>query len=276
MTNLGNREGYALDPAWHAEKARLSSLTSLYDADTLRLAEHLGLAQGWRCLDVGAGTGSVAELIADRVGPSGSVLAVDLDTRFLDALHRENVQVRRLDVSTELLPVAAFDLVHTRLLLEHLPRRDDVLRAMVAALRPGGWLLIQDFDWASADVVHPASPVHSRIVAAIRTFLESRGYDAHYGRKLPGLLREQGLQDVSTQARSVHVHADPERGVPQWELLADQLAPGLLTLDLVSQDDLDAFHALWHDDVHDSFAPLMVSCWGRRAAERGGSADGEP
>src|SRR5579875_1432600 len=62
------RAGYALDQSWHAERDRLGSLTALYDADTLRLSEQLGLGAGWRCLDVGAGTGSVAELFADRVG----------------------------------------------------------------------------------------------------------------------------------------------------------------------------------------------------------------
>jgi SAM-dependent methyltransferase len=266
QTATPTQEGYALDPAWHAERDRLSSLTSLYDADTLRLSESLGLSEGWRCLDVGAGTGTVAELLADRVGPTGSVLAVDVDTRFLDHLGRANVEVRQADVTAEPLPADGFDLVHTRLVLEHLPARDAALRSMATAVRPGGWILLEEFDWVTAGVVQPPSEVHHRVTDAVLGFLVSRGYDPQYGRKQPGLLRGAGFTDVATHARSVQVHADPERGVPAWELLVDQLAPGLLAQGLVSRDDLDAFHALWHDGVHDCLAPLMMSTWGRRPA----------
>src|SRR3954468_24906391 len=70
--------GYALDPAWHAERDRLDSLTSLYDARTLRLCDRLGLAAGWHCLDAGAGTGTLATAPAERVGPTGSVTALGL------------------------------------------------------------------------------------------------------------------------------------------------------------------------------------------------------
>jgi hypothetical protein len=52
-------------------------------------------------------------------------------------------------------------------------------------------------------------------------------------------------------------------GVPQWELLADQLGPALLAAGLVGQEDLDAFHELLHDGETVCFAPLMVSCWGQ-------------
>lgn len=51
-------------------------------------------------------------------------------------------------VTSGALPAGAFNLVHARLLLEHLPQRDEVLRALVRALRLGGWLLVEDFDWA--------------------------------------------------------------------------------------------------------------------------------
>lgn len=79
-------ERYALDPAWHAERERLDSMTWLYDDTTLRLARQLGLTRGWRCADVGAGTDSIAELLAESVDEAGHVLAVDTDTRFLEPL----------------------------------------------------------------------------------------------------------------------------------------------------------------------------------------------
>jgi ubiquinone/menaquinone biosynthesis C-methylase UbiE len=255
---------YALDPSWYAERDRLTSLTGLYDATTIGICEQLGLGGGWRCAEIGAGTGSVAELLADRVGASGRVVAVDLDTRFLEPLHSESLEVRRLDVTTESLPEGAFDLVHARLLLEHLPQRDDVLTGLVRALAPGGWLVLEDFDWSTSTVVDPPSPVLTRVADACRAAFARHGYDAQYGRRLPRALRSAGLVDVRTQAASVQVAADSERGVPQWELLVGQLGPALIAHELVTASDLDEFTRLCHDGDTVFFAPLMVSCAGRK------------
>jgi SAM-dependent methyltransferase len=255
--------GYALDAAWHSERARLDSLTALYDPGTLEVCERLGLAAGWRCLDVGAGTGTLALALAERVAPSGTVVALDIDTRFLEPLAAPQLECARLDVTTEALPRAEFDLVHARLLLEHLPARGEVLSSLVAAARPGGWVLVEDFDWVTALVVDPASDVHRRVASAIRSVFTRHGYDPFYGRTLPRRLRAAGLTEVGTRAESIQVDADPAAGIPQWELLADQLAPHLLSSGLVDRDDLDAFHDVLHDGHTVCFAPLMVSCWGK-------------
>src|SRR5436305_5745473 len=157
--------GYTLDPAWHAERERLSSITSLYDPQTMRCCDQIGVAEGWRCLDVGAGTGSVAELLAERVGERGRVLAVDVDVRFLEPLARPPLEVRRADVRQDELS-GGFDLVHSRLVLEHLPEREAVLGAMVDATEAGGWVLVEDFDWSTASAVDPPSDLHDRVVGA--------------------------------------------------------------------------------------------------------------
>src|SRR5690349_15749506 len=119
--------GYALDSAWHAERRRLQSLTGLYDAQSMSICERLGLRPGWRCADIGAGTGSLAEELSACVAPGGSVVAVDVDTRFLEPLAVPGLEVLSADITTQPLPRGEFDLVHARLLLEHLPSRDDVL-----------------------------------------------------------------------------------------------------------------------------------------------------
>lgn len=255
--------GYALDTAWHAERARLDSLTALYDPATLAICDRLGLTSGWRCLDVGAGTGTLAQAMAERVAPSGTVVAVDVNTRFLEPLAGPHLEPVALDVRDWGLPRAAFDLVHARLLLEHLPTRSEVLANMVGAVKPGGWLVVEDLDWATALVIDPPSDVHSRVARAIRSTFTRHGYDPHYGRTLPRRLRAAGLTNVAARAESVQVDANPVSGVPQWELLADQLAPQMLAAGMVDQDDLDAFHRLLHDGHTVCFAPLMVSCWGQ-------------
>jgi SAM-dependent methyltransferase len=261
---MATAHAYALDSAWHAERERLDSLTRLYDPGTLQVVDQLGVTEGWRCLDVGAGTGSLAQAIAQRTAPSGRVTALDMDTRFLDPLASEALEVIAADVTRDPLEQAAFDLVHARLLLEHLPAREAVLAALVSATRPGGWVLIEDFDWATVLMVDPPSATHDKVAGAIRQLFTAHGYQPSYGRMLPRALRQAGLTDVGTRAQAIQVTADPDAGVPQWELLAAQFAPALLAAGLVSQADLDAFHALWHDGRTICFSPLMVSCWGRR------------
>jgi SAM-dependent methyltransferase len=267
---------YALDPGWHAERERLGSLTQLYDRTTIQLTEQLGLTRGWRCADVGAGTGSIAQLLAAAVGPRGHVLAVDTDTRFLEPLADGTLSVRRQDITAQPLPAGQFDLVHARLLLEHLPLRNTVLRTLADALAPGGWLLIEDFDWVTATVVDPPAAVHERVVGACRTVLEAHGYDPGFGRHLPRALRAAGLVEVGTSATSAQVDADRVHGVPQWELLVEQLAPAMLGAALVTEVDLRDFRDLLHDGTTAVFAPLMVSSWGRRpgsGADRGPSRE---
>src|SRR5437763_5124185 len=100
---------YALDNAWHAERARLDSLTALYDPGTLAICERLGLTSGWRCLDVGAGTGTLALALAQRAAPAGMVVAVDINTRFLEPLASAHLTPIALDVTERPLPDTQFD-----------------------------------------------------------------------------------------------------------------------------------------------------------------------
>jgi hypothetical protein len=148
--------------------------------------------------------------------------------------------------------------------LEHLPQRDQVLASLAAAVRPGGWLLIEDFDWSTAMVVDPPHELHERVARACLTLFSAHAYDPYYGRALPRRLERAGLVELGTHAQAIQVRADRERGLPQWELLVDQLAPGLLAHGLVDEAELERFHALWHDGTTICFAPLMVSAWGRR------------
>ena len=114
---------YVFSNAWEMADRRLEALELEHDPTTKRRALATGLKSGWRCLEVGAGRGSIVRWLSDVVGSSGHVSAVDIDTRFLDELSSGNVEVHRLDVVNDALPIAQFDFVHTRVLLMHLPER---------------------------------------------------------------------------------------------------------------------------------------------------------
>src|SRR3954470_23949048 len=133
----------------HARQAgdRFGALGSLFDRVTFRHLDDLGIGPGERCWEVGAGGGSVVQWMADRVGPSGFVWATDLDVGWLETnLQQPNVRIARHDLMREEVLEERFDAVHERLVLVHIRDAGRAVERMVSALRPGGWLLVEDFD----------------------------------------------------------------------------------------------------------------------------------
>ncbi len=125
---------------------RFIALPALYDPVTLRQFDACGMAAGWRCWEVGAGGPALVRRIAEHVGPAGHVLATDIDDSWAKEAASRNMEVRTHDVAQDAPPGELFDLVHARLVLVHIPERERALRNMIAALKPGGWLVIEDAD----------------------------------------------------------------------------------------------------------------------------------
>ena len=159
--------GYGLDNAWRKALARLRSLEQWLDPATIRHLRARGVGAGWRCLEVGAGAGSIARWLCGQVCPGGEVVATDIDTRFLESRSEANLRVLRHDITADNLPPAAFDLVHCRLVLAHLPDRHAVLSKLAAALKPGGQLVAEEMDFVSvvADTHQPAGRAFNAAVA---------------------------------------------------------------------------------------------------------------
>jgi 2-polyprenyl-3-methyl-5-hydroxy-6-metoxy-1,4-benzoquinol methylase len=124
--------------AFDDELGRLRLLEARYDTQTFRRLSALGPLAGARCLEVGAGAGSVARWLAAQAGPAGQAVATDADPRFLADAGKAGVEVRRHDILADPLEPAAYDLVHCRALLLHLADPQQALRNMAAAVRPGG------------------------------------------------------------------------------------------------------------------------------------------
>ena len=141
---------YIFDNAAPQASQRFSSLETLYDPWTIRHLEATGIGPGWQCWEVGAGGGSIARWLAERCGSTGHVLVTDIDPRFLveaAALTHPQIEVQRQDIGSDPLPAQSFDLIHARLVLIHVPAREQALERLVTALSPGGWLIVEDFDF---------------------------------------------------------------------------------------------------------------------------------
>ena len=176
------------------KRRRLELLQQCLDPLTERSLDAIGVKPGWRCLELGGGGGSVTRMLCDRVGPMGRVTAVDLDTRFLDELAYEHLDVERRDVVAAGLPGTDYDLIHARYLLMHLPTRDQFLQQCVGALAPGGWLLVEDGD------IFPVAglcdgPYADLWRVLVDTF-HAAGADPFFGRRIPALFDRAGLEAV--------------------------------------------------------------------------------
>ncbi|HEX3903359.1 MAG TPA: methyltransferase domain-containing protein [Polyangia bacterium] len=258
---------YLLDNRVVEAGDRIAALSALFDPVTFRHVDALGIAPGWRCWEVGAGGPSVPRGLGERVGPAGRVLATDIEISPALAAAGAPIEVRRHDVARDPPPEGPFDLVHARLVLVHLPDRERALQSMLGALRPGGWLLVEDADPAlqPLSVIDPVSAeavLANRLRAGFRTLLAERGVDLGYGRTLPRLLRAGGLLDVAADAYfPVALPACAPLEIATVELLRAQLiAKGLAT-----DEEIERHLGNVAAGRLDLAQPPMISAWGRRS-----------
>jgi SAM-dependent methyltransferase len=253
---------YTLDNAWGEARRRLQLIERCYDPATTRRLRALGVASGWRCLEVGAGGGSIAAFLSRQVGPRGSVTAMDIDTRFVNEIDADNLEVVQADVTATDLPRDTFDLVHCRALLMHLPSRDRVLDALVAALRPGGWLLVEEGD--SSTLTAAGSGSDAEVLRTVLVDgLTPAGVDWTFARRLPELLQQRGMGHVGAES-DLQIY---EGGSPMAELLrltVRQARGAGLTAD-ATDDELDTWDGLAQEPGRWFHSFALVSAWGRRA-----------
>lgn len=184
---------YPLRNAEPEEAARLDTLQNLRDASTIRHFERLGVAAGWRCAELGAGGGSIARWLAERVGDMGSVTAIDADTSLLaDLAALTHVAVIQGDLTTMDFGTACYDLVHSRAVLMHLTDPVGVVNRVVDALAPGGVVFFEEVDGAPAQEASddPALP------PAFRAVLLPMAAQWTWARGLGVQLESLGLVDV--------------------------------------------------------------------------------
>jgi SAM-dependent methyltransferase len=209
----------------------LAALAALLDPFTTARIDDLVHLTGTRCLEAGAGNGSIAVWLADHVGTTGFVLATDVKPRHIP-LHPRLSTIRH-DLSSQPLPDERYDFIHARLVLAHLPTRRHVLHRLVNALAQGGTLLIEDWDASRTDTVitapsEEAAQLYTHYQQTVGdNVLAAAGTDRGWARRIHAAMIEEGLTDVDTV-----VHARSwTGGSPGCQLAAanlDQLREQLL------------------------------------------------
>jgi SAM-dependent methyltransferase len=218
---------------------------------------------------VGFGAGGVATWMAERVGVAGHVVAIDVDPRFVDDSGWRQLEVRQANILDGGLEESYFDVAHARAVIEHIPEHEAALERMIAAVKPGGWLVIEDVDFGgpTATVLgkyaYPPqyADIVERIFLAVEAVFRSIGADATFGPRLPGILKELGLTEVGGEVRAPLIEGGNNQFVSHS---AEQLRPRLVETGLVTDDEVQAFLDLAADPASHHLPPMLVSVWGRR------------
>jgi SAM-dependent methyltransferase len=202
IAGAGAAPGYVLGSS-DAERLRLVRQAQAYAPEACWLLDEVGVKPGWRAVDVGCGPIGIMDLLAGRVGPTGETVGVDNEPRMiamaLDVaaeLDLENLAMVRAEATDTGLERGSFDFAHARHVLVNVPAPERVVAELAALVRPGGVVALEELDWVSW-ICQPPHPAWDRLRDALRDFRARRGLDVHLGRRLPGLLRDAGLSDVT-------------------------------------------------------------------------------
>jgi SAM-dependent methyltransferase len=230
---------YVLDHHLEGERARLALMSRLLDPMHRRHIESLGVGAGARALEVGCGNGSVSAWLAERLGPRGKIVAVDLDLSLID-VQAPTLELRQGDIVAGPVAPGGFDLVTARAVLHHVTDVDAAFRNLAASLAPGGSILLIEPDFLPVSVAEPPE---------IRAFWDGwlawsrdQGIDYHVGRKLAPRLASLGLQEIAGTAETA-VYNGGSEWADYWTQTIIELRPRLVDSGRLDDQLVDGFLA---------------------------------
>lgn len=234
-----------------------------------------GLAQGMSVLDVGCGAGDVSFLAAAFVGPSGRVLGVDQSPESV-ALASERAKAAGLDnvrfevgVLDNLPQSGPFDALVGRLILLYLKDPAAVLKNLAARVRPGGLVIFQEMEMATARSA-PNVPLFAQCGGWIVEAFKRAGVETSMGSRLYSIFKQAGLPEPQMISGG-RVEGSPQSEIYEWlaqtvrSLLPMIEKTGVATKDEVGIDTLaDRLRAEVAAQGAVVHAPIFVGAWVRK------------
>jgi SAM-dependent methyltransferase len=236
--------------------------------DCAIMLEKIGVAEGWRCLDLGCGPAGITVLLSARVGATGRVVGLDADPVFIDHGRRSaaaNTEFAQGDAYGAALPAGSFDLVHLRFVASTAGEPQKLLREAMRLAKPGGIVALQEPDMATLDC-YPAHPAWDALRAALIGAFAAVGSNISLGRELFALARAAGLGDVQYRPFLVGVRSgDPI--VDYLPSTVESLRGTVLGHRLMTESALDAALASCRAHLADPGTVFtmytVVQIWGR-------------
>ncbi|MFE0649391.1 class I SAM-dependent methyltransferase [Streptomyces sp. NPDC059534] len=254
----------AFRPEQAGEGERIDFGALAYDDITMARLRALGVGPGWRCLDVGAGTGTVSRRLLEEAGVE-SVLAVDRDVRFLGARSRPGLDLLEADITAPDFSPGRFRLVHARFVLMHLPEHERLIRRLAELVVPGGVLVLSDAVDLTSDRT-PDSPYTAAMRAMWQGLRATIGTDVSWVPSYPSLLRGAGLLPVAAE-----IHVPPLLpGSPLSRFWADtweRSRAAMVATGLVDDGAVDTAVRYLASDECAALSAGMLTAWGRQPGD---------
>ena len=254
---------------------RLHIQGAALEPDAAIMLDLIGVAPGWRCLDLGCGPGGVTELMSVRAGPTGEVVGFDADDVFLEHARRRalerglaNIRYAKGDAYRTGLPAGSFDLVHTRFLASTAGHAEALLAEMIRLTRPGGIVAFQEPDMGNLNC-YPPHPAWDRLRQVLAQVFPSVGGAERLAQNIFPMLLAAGLEDVHYRPflvgfRSDHPMVDYVPATVESCAPAARAGPSARELDAT----LAACRAHLAGPATVSTYHMMVQAWGRSPPRR--------
>lgn len=245
------------DSATDLGHLQLDCLSAILDEATTTFLEPIDILPGQRCLDLGAGSGSITRWLAERTGPDGAAIAVDLETGVLEG--QPDIEVYDHDINDGLPVDGPLDLIHARLVLQHLPKREEILKNLAGALAPGGWLVLAEVAdrprpiWApnEADVA-----LFDRVVEHGVEITKAAGISYEWPDEVRIHLAAGGFTDIHT-VRHRQSFAGGEPGGWLMRSYFGQMHDGLLARGLIEEELKDCSELMLDPRFHGWFFDVV-------------------
>lgn len=255
------------------ELIRLRAQAQEYEEQARWLLETVGVRPGARVLDVGCGPIGILRLLSEKVGPSGVVVGLERERRFveharyeIERLGLQNVQVIEADALDSGLESESFDLVHERLVLVNVPEREALLSEMFRLTAPGGWVALEDIDNVSW-LCEPGHPSWDALLTAFHAAFRAGGGDPFVGRRLPALLRGTNARQVQARLWAELPQTGQYRRTHLISLV-DSIRQRILQMNLVSEGELEGHREGLLEHLADPktvvVEKLLMQCWGQK------------
>jgi SAM-dependent methyltransferase len=249
-----------------AEYERLRKIEELFDPRTRNYLERIGVREGMSLFEAGPGAGGLLGWMLKGVGDAGKVTAIDLETRFFDQIIHPNLKVIKGDLSQVELGEGKYDLIHERYVLMHNPGFQEILRKMTVALKPGGWILLEDADFSEVRLEtqdHEMAKSFDDLREAIKRLFSKKGNDYFFGGKLHDVLSQLGFGNIQKE-----VYAPLENGgkgtAEVMRLSTLQLWNQYLQTGAVTEAGLQNYVNIASDPEQKAVFYSTVSVWGQK------------
>lgn len=251
------------------EFARLGLQHRLWSAAAHNLWERARVQPGLTVLDLGCGPGHATLDLAQIVGATGRVIAVDESAGFLKQLHDQavartyhNIERVLCDVQDMLAALeddkGLIDVAYARWVFCFLSRPEEVVKALAALVKPGGRVAVQDyFNYERCLTLAPRREAFTKVISAVGASWRARGGDTDIMGRLPGLFVKNGFRILDLQV--VQRLARPGDMMWHWpNSFWQTFLPKLVETGFITAHDREAFEAAWDEASKDpaSFCQL--------------------